>query len=95
MPAAAPIGLVTVGDGAYGRKELALQLRTPVVAALPDDPATAEVLSNGGERHRGRLLRFAARAEADVGRFVAAGRARNGPAPAEQPVGRREVPSAR
>jgi len=73
------IGLVTVGDGAYAGKEVALQLRAPVLAALPDDPGTATVLSNGGERHRGRLLRATARAEADIWQMITAGRAaRNG-----------------
>ena len=74
-PGAAPVGLVTVGEGAYGSKELALELRTPVVAAMPDDPRTADVLSTGGERHHGRLLRAAARAEAQVWQMVEAGRA--------------------
>ena len=74
-PGAAPVGLVTVGEGAYGSKELALELRTPVVAAMPDDPSTADVLSTGGERHHGRLLRAAARAEAQVWQMVEAGRA--------------------
>ena len=75
VPGGAPVGLVTVGEGAYGSKELALELRTPVVAALPDDPRTADLLSNGGERNHGRLLRYAARAEAEVWRMVDIGRA--------------------
>jgi hypothetical protein len=70
-----PVGLVTVGDGAYSAKECASELRTPLVAALPDDPSAAAVLSNGGEHHRGRLLRAAAHAEAEVWRMVTAGRA--------------------
>ena len=45
-----PVGLVTVGDGAYGGKEIATRARaSTVVAAMPDDPRTADVLSNGGE----------------------------------------------
>ena len=77
------VALVSVGDGAYAPTEVAAELRAPVLAALPDDPSTAAVLSEGGQRHRGRLLREAARAEADVWHLVAAARpARDGrPAP--------------
>jgi hypothetical protein len=90
----AGVGLVTVGDGVYGGKELALELRTPVVAAMPDDPGTAAVLSSGGERHRARLLRAAARAEAQVWQLIDAGRAtRIGPRPAAAPNVASEVPS--
>ncbi len=71
---AGPVGLVLVGDGPYSAKETALELRTPLVVALPDDPGTARVLSTGGEYHRGRLLRAAARAGYAVGQLVAAGR---------------------
>lgn len=83
------VALVTVADGAYAAKEVAVELRTPVVAALPDDPGTAAVLSNGGERHRGRLLRAAARAEPEVWQKITAGReagdGRSGrPAPSTQ-----------
>jgi hypothetical protein len=52
-----------------------VELRTSLVAALPDDPGTAAVLSSGGQHHRGRLLRAAARAEDRVWQLVAAGRA--------------------
>jgi hypothetical protein len=69
------VALVTVGDGDYAPKEVALELRSPVAAALPHDPGTAAVLSTGGERHRGRLLRAAARAETEVWQMITAGRA--------------------
>jgi hypothetical protein len=96
VPGGAPVGLVTVGEGTYGSKELALELRTPVVAAMLDDPRTANVLSNGGERHHGRLLRFAARAEAEVSRMVDAGRAaRNGHAWSDRSAVDREARSVR
>lgn len=72
---AGPVGLVTVGEGSYSAKECALELRTPVIAALPDDPGTAAVLSNGGQYHRGRLLRAAARAEDQVWQMLSAARA--------------------
>jgi hypothetical protein len=96
VPTGAQIGLVTVGEGLYGSKELALELRTPVVAALPDDPRTADVLSNGGERSHGRLLRYAARAEAEIWQMVDTGRAaRTGHARPGQAALQREVRSAR
>jgi hypothetical protein len=96
VPGRAPVGLVTVGEGTYGSKELALELRTPVVAAMPDDPRMADVLSHGGERHHGRLLRFAARAETDVWRMVDAGRAaRTGHTRPDRPAVDREARSVR
>jgi hypothetical protein len=55
-----PVGLVMVGDGEYAPGECARQLGTRLVAALPADPATARVLSQGGRAHSGRLLRAAA-----------------------------------
>lgn len=73
--ASGPIGLVLVGDGPYSSAECASQLHVPVVATLPHDPGAAAVLSNGGQHHRGRLLRAAAHAEAPVWRLVTAGRA--------------------
>lgn len=93
-PGAAPVGLITVGDGVYSGKELALELRTPVLAAMPDDPGTAAVLSNGGERRHARLLRAAARAEPQVWQVIDAGRAaRKGQRPTGQPALVREVRS--
>jgi hypothetical protein len=68
------VGLITVGEGKYSAKECALELRTAVIAELPDDPGTADVLSNGGEYHRGRLLRAAARTEDSVWQMVNAAR---------------------
>lgn len=60
--AAGPVSLLMVGDGEYPPSECARQLGVPLIAALPTDPTTAQVLSNGGETHRGRLLRAAAHA---------------------------------
>jgi hypothetical protein len=74
------IGLVVVGDGAYTPKEVALELRTAVAASLPDDPGTAAVLSGGGERHRGRLLRAAGRAEPVIRQLFAPAPATPAPA---------------
>jgi hypothetical protein len=70
------VGLVTVGDGAYAPREVAAELHAPLIVAIPDDPGTATVLSAGGEHHRGRLLRTAARAEPAVRQLVNAGRTR-------------------
>jgi hypothetical protein len=96
VPGGAPVGLVTVGEGAYGSKELALELRTPVVAAMPADPRTAEVLSNGGERQHGRLLRAATRVEAQVWRMVDTGRStRTGHTHPDTIAGDREANSVR
>jgi hypothetical protein len=75
------VSLVTVGDGAYTAQEVALELRASVAAALPDDPGTAAVLSEGGERQRGRLLRAAARAEPGVRQLVNAARTAEGGRP--------------
>ena len=58
----------------YAAKEVALEFRATLAATLPDDPGTAAVLSEGGERHRGRLLRVAARSESDIRHLVAAAR---------------------
>jgi hypothetical protein len=72
---AGPVGLVTVTEGEYPARELATELRVQLVGAMPDDPGTAAVLSTGGERHRGRLLRAAAGLESEVQQMVSAGRA--------------------
>jgi hypothetical protein len=66
------VALVTVGDGPYTAKEVAAEFHATVAAALPDDPGTAAVLSEGGERHRGRLLRVAARAEPGIRHLITA-----------------------
>jgi hypothetical protein len=96
VPGGAPVGLVTVGESAYGSKELAIELRTPVVAALPDDPRTADMLSNGGERNHGRLLRYAAHAETEVWQMVDIGRAaRTRHTRPERPALQREARSVR
>lgn len=51
--AQANLSLVLVGEGQpYGRAEVASALKVPVVASLPDDPATAGHLSDGRPRHR-------------------------------------------
>jgi hypothetical protein len=94
-PGGVPVGLVTVGAGGYSGRDLTAALGAPVVGWLPDDPRTATALSSGGKAHDGRMLRFAARVETEVGRMVAAARAaRNGHT--RPPVGAPEpVPEAR
>jgi Mrp family chromosome partitioning ATPase len=69
QPGRPPVGLVTVGDGSYGTKELALELRTPVVAALPADSRSADALSSGSAPRHGRLLRAAGRTEPAIRRM--------------------------
>lgn len=69
QPGRPPVGLITVGDGSYGTKELALELRTPVAAALPDDSRSADALNQGRAPRHGRLLRAASRAESAVRRM--------------------------
>ncbi|GAA1570032.1 hypothetical protein GCM10009827_109840 [Dactylosporangium maewongense] len=69
QPGRPPVALITVGDGDYGTKELALELRTPVAAALPDDSRSAEALNQGRAPRYGRLLRAAAQAESAVRRM--------------------------
>ncbi|WP_432976838.1 ParA family protein [Dactylosporangium sp. CA-233914] len=69
QPGHPPVGLITVGDGSYGIKELALELRTPVAAALPDDSRSATALNSGTAPRHGRLLRAASRAEPAVRRM--------------------------
>lgn len=75
------VALVCVGDGPYAAKEVALEFRATLAATMPHDPGTAAVLTEGGERHRGRLLRAAARAEADVRHLVTTARPTNGTRP--------------
>jgi hypothetical protein len=82
------IGLVTVGDGDYAAKEVALQLRAPIVAVVPNDAGTAAVLTNGGQRHHGRLLRATSRAEAEIRQMITA-------APAPAPIQAGEVRNVR
>ncbi|MBO4210772.1 ParA family protein [Micromonospora echinofusca] len=51
--------LLLVGDG-HSRTEVSRALRLPVIAQLPHDPRTAEVLSHGGTIRAGRPLMRAA-----------------------------------
>lgn len=51
--------LLVVGDG-HGKGEISKALRVPVIATLPADPRTAEVLSLGGTVRAGRPLMRAA-----------------------------------
>jgi hypothetical protein len=66
--AAGLVGLLMIGDGEYPPSECARQLGVPLIAALPTDPTTAQVLSNGGQAHRGRLLRAATHAASALAR---------------------------
>ncbi len=68
--------LLVVGDG-HGRSEVSRALRLPVIARLPHDPRTAEVLSLGGTVRAGRpLMRAAGALEVPVGALLDRRRAR-------------------
>ncbi|MEV4540394.1 ParA family protein [Micromonospora echinaurantiaca] len=68
--------LLLVGDG-HGRGEISKALRLPVIARLPHDPRTAEVLSLGGTVRAGRpLMRAAGALEVPIGSLLERRRAR-------------------
>ncbi|GAB3818839.1 ParA family protein [Micromonospora zhanjiangensis] len=78
--------LLLVGDG-HGRGEVSKALRLPVIAHLPHDPRTAEVLSHGGTVRGGRpLMRAAGALEVPVRSLLDRQRARlTWPTDAEAP----------
>jgi hypothetical protein len=66
------LGLVVTGAGPYQPTEVAKQLKVPLVAHLPADPRTADVLSYGGDVRANRgLMRAAAAAETKVRALIA------------------------
>ncbi|SCG79874.1 Cellulose biosynthesis protein BcsQ [Micromonospora echinaurantiaca] len=68
--------LLLVGDG-HGRGEISKVLRLPVIARLPHDPRTAEVLGLGGTVRAGRpLMRAAGALEVPIGSLLERRRAR-------------------
>ncbi|MBY8872046.1 ParA family protein [Micromonospora sp. PLK6-60] len=68
--------LLVVGDG-HGNAEIAKALGVPVIARLPADPRTAQVLSLGGTVRAGRpLLRAAAALETPIRSLLDQRRAR-------------------
>ncbi|WP_025620014.1 hypothetical protein [Salinispora cortesiana] len=68
--------LLLVGDG-HGRGEISKALQLPVIARLPHDPRTAEVLTLGGTVRVGRpLLRAASELEVPIGTLLDRRRAR-------------------
>ncbi|MGI5146773.1 ParA family protein [Plantactinospora sp. CA-294935] len=70
--------LLLIG-GEHGRGEVGKALRLPVVAQLPDDPRTAEVLSHGGTVRANRpLMRAASALEVPVRAVLDRRRARLG-----------------
>jgi hypothetical protein len=69
---ASSLGLLVIGGGPYGDREIADNVGIPVVASLPEDVRTAWVLANGGVvRTRSRLMRAAGGAEVPIRRFIA------------------------
>lgn len=68
--------LLLVGGG-HGRGEISKALRLPVIARLPHDPRTAEVLTLGGTVRVGRpLMRAASELEVPIGALLDRRRAR-------------------
>ncbi|MCZ7421520.1 MULTISPECIES: ParA family protein [unclassified Micromonospora] len=68
--------LLLVGGG-HGRSEVSKALQLPVIARLPHDPRTAEVLSLGGTVRANRpLLRAARELEVPIGALLERRRAR-------------------
>ncbi|HLT11607.1 MAG TPA: ParA family protein [Micromonosporaceae bacterium] len=66
------LGLLLIGDGPYGRREIEQRLQCPVMVQLPIDRKTAAALSNGGRLKGSRdLLRHAASAEASIRERIA------------------------
>jgi len=58
------LALLTIGDPTYGDRELEQRLGLSILAKLPDDPRSAQVLSDGGRLRRNPdLLRAAASME--------------------------------
>ncbi len=68
-----PLALLLTGPGDQPGGTVARDLRTPVVAALPDDPRAARVLSHGGTvKANSALMRAAAGAYRRLTRHIAA-----------------------
>lgn len=66
------LAMLTIGDSAYPNRELEQWLQLPILASLPDDPRTAQVLSDGGRLRRNpELLRAAASMEPVASRSIA------------------------
>lgn len=73
---AGTLRLLLVGDG-HGRTEVSKALGIPVIAQLPHDPRTAEVLCHGGTVRLGRpLMRAASALEVPVRALIDRRRAR-------------------
>lgn len=73
---AGSLRLLLVGDG-HGRSEVSKALGLPVIAQLPHDPRTADVLSHGGTVRGGRsLMRAASSLEVPVRTLLERRRAR-------------------
>ncbi|MFI7008856.1 hypothetical protein [Streptomyces sp. NPDC050145] len=72
------LGLLLVGEGSYGRREVEQELEAPVVAVLPYRPAEAAVLSDGAAERakfaKSPLLKAAADAVTPIRQHVASRR---------------------
>jgi hypothetical protein len=71
------LGLLLIGGGDYGRRDIEQKLQCPVIAQLPDDARAAAALAGSGRLKRSQdLLRHAASAESDVRAAIAQRRQR-------------------
>ncbi|HEY8472094.1 MAG TPA: ParA family protein [Natronosporangium sp.] len=80
------LGLLVTGPGDQPTRTVAQQLHNPIVATLPNDPRTAQVLSHGGKvKMSSPLMRAAAAAHAQLVNHVRNRRAAmaSGSAPTE------------
>ncbi len=75
------VTLLLAGEGAHAPREVAKALGVPIAGALPHDPKTASVLSDGTGRRRSLAARPLLRAAAVVGRAL-----RDGAAAAPDPA---------
>jgi hypothetical protein len=79
------LGLLLIGGGGYGRRDIEERLQCPVVAELPFDTRTATALTDGRRLKGSRdLLRHAASAEATIRTTISALRRRSGGAPVQE-----------
>ncbi|MFD6757368.1 ParA family protein [Micromonospora gifhornensis] len=71
------LAMLTIGESTYPNRELEQRLQLPILASLPDDPRSAQVLSDGGRLRRNpELLRAAASIEPVASRTIAERRTR-------------------
>jgi hypothetical protein len=74
------LGLLVTGPGDQATRTIVQQLHNPVVATLPDDPRTAQVLGHGGKiRMNGPLMRAAGATHSHIVNHIRHRRSATGP----------------